>query len=373
MASGAADSACRIPEKKRVRKTLFQGSGYAGGGASRDATAQASRRAIIDKLEIYTAHRTVLGGLRQAVGGSSMTDIVNYNEHMARAREATASVLGANGGQVGVAAGEFARSLYDLLLEWFDKEYERRLQFLENLRSSLNHAHWHWDEHSKAQAVAKLKKLSTSAKTAEVTWPFPDPSLSHLRKEQEAHDWPHDQSGLKSSALEYMTTLWGESLSVERILIAALAYSEANAFSMQVRTRRYGFLGEGPKPAEAALVKNAIWAGIKGLWWLGVGAVVGLLVADTHGAGAGLASALIFLALNEIRIRLAATDATKAEGNENKLLGDMFEICKATRFINFSPTAIRSAMEATSVQGAVWPAELWQLVLRAEDRCRWQV
>lgn len=296
---------------------------------------------------------------------------------LARAKELSQRSFRTNRGQVGRIVDEFAQYEVEHLGEHDDQDtFEQRMDvnigLLEDVLHSLNPI-WNFgvEEEQKAEIQAKLAKLGASAETT--VWPFPDAARAHFNKHDAHHDWPHDQISLLSHIGDYMDRAWGKSPTLERILIGAALYSEANAFSQSLRGRLYGFVGLRPKPVDSTLTWQMIRLWGRSFVSFVAGAAIGALVGDRYGLGAGLWAFAIYMFTSGLFRTYRHSFKIAHDVKQNQLLDGMFAVVKAASEPNVAPAALRSAMESSAAHGAVWPAEVWQLVLRAEDRCRWKV
>lgn len=314
-----------------------------------------------------------------------MTDALTAMEAQQLALDIGEAELGKLDGQTLAVLKELQAALFDragpdLGPEKFGRLVYEAVELISTARTALNPASrpdWHHDKDSKLIATEVLEKRLHGKSPTQVIWPFPDIYHALFSRADRGNNWEHDQEQLRSAANDYLTKFWDHSPTLERIFISALAYTEAQAFVLsQLRPRDIFALVRPTKRNETAFIvtlgRRAGWKALRrGVWRVLVALIPAFLLGGKYGMEVGLTTFLAFQLFYGLLSAVRSKVSPDPFLNNLTICNELADVSKLASKSPQVPTALRIQMETTSAKGAVWPQELWQFVLRAEDRCRW--
>lgn len=314
-----------------------------------------------------------------------MTDALTQAEALRLTLEAGKSALGEIEGQTRTVLLEFHASIYSQLGEQanataFSRRISDACEHIYHVRSALNPASlpdWDHNRDSKEEAREALSSIYSGSQPDQVVWPFPDLKRAIFSSAKRINDWVHEQADLRTEAERYLRDYWGYSPTLERIFISALAYTEAQAFVHATVTPITPIDVFSPsKKRDAALIeplqKAAHWRSIRApLVRSGHALIPSLFVGSDHGFELGVPTFLAFYFFYSWAASWAARAAPDPQSKSLELCNEMSAASQTASKYPLVPSVLKAELERTHAKGAVWPPELWQFVLRAEDRCRW--
>lgn len=306
-------------------------------------------------------------------------------EALRLAHEAGKEAFGNLEGQTKTVLLEFHAAIYSRLGEQAaEREFSRQMseaaEHIGYVRSALNPASrpdWDLDRESKSEAIEALGSTYIGSAPDQVIWPFPNLKRAIFDSAKRIDDWHHNQEELRAEAGRYLREYWSYSPTLERIFISALTYTEAQAF-VHATVYPKTLMGalSASKKRETALIahlrKAATWRLLRSLLLLSIGALIpSLFVGAGYGFSLGVPTFLAFYGLYSWKAAWAARAVPDSQSSSLKLCNEMADASVTADKPPLVPSVLKAELQRAHAKGAVWPPELWQFVLRAEDRCRW--